>query len=65
MMWLMRMMRRRRRQDTDDVNAAKERLDRARADDSTVDRLVARRARLTRENGLARDIERALRVRRT
>lgn len=64
-MWLTRMFRRRQRRAADAVDAAKARLEKARADDSTVDHLVARRTRLTRENGLARDIERALGVRRT
>lgn len=47
------------------VTDAKARLDKANADDSTVDGLVARRTRLMRENGLARDIEQALKARRS
>lgn len=61
-MWLMPW--RNRGTESPGVTDAKARLERATADDSTVDALVARRHRITRENGLARDIEDALRARR-
>lgn len=46
------------------VQEAKARLERVVADDPTVDGLLAQRQRITRENGLARDIEQALKARR-
>lgn len=54
-----------RRSESPAVADARGRLDKANADDSTVDRLVEHRRRITRENGLARDIEQALRARRS
>lgn len=54
-----------RRNDSTQLTDAKARLDKAHADDRVVNNLLARRERIVRENGLARDIEAALRARRT
>ncbi len=65
MNWLMRMLPWKRRPASPAAHDAKARLEKVQADDSTVDKIVAHRARLASENGLAHAIERALRARRT